>query len=466
MNGHVLENPLVSTSGAFRVSGVVFILLLAAWLLFFGSPLLVLVLLVPVVALLRVVVRYPTAALGLVLAFMPIDFMVIALGKFFGLPHMTLVSVCTKEVPLLLIAAVLWRRNGFKPTAPDWWLLACLALATVRTLFDGTLFALWTDFNFVFAYFIGRIAVLTQAQQQVWAKGAVWIAAILSMLGLLEVFVFGEGPRTLLYLVLDTGGTEGGVLTQSFHGSGFSGLREAATMVGPNGFGALCMIALVVWWVYSKNPLPAAMVATGLVCSVTRADWLGAVAAILFLAVRMEQKKRLYRYGLLALALFALSIPVLGLSDYLFFTKTGQDPSAEGHQEQILGGLKYAAEHPLGGGNAKFSPVAILNDSSITVFETTYPYIASAYGIAVGVCFVGFLFSAFRALWRKQSQLAYAAAGILLGISVVMIFTLPLDDRRLALWVFFPVGLAVRSCFNGSDPKAATPQEISATGAA
>ena len=59
MNGHVLENPLVSTSGAFRVSGVVFILLLAAWLLFFGSPLLVLVLLVPVVAL-RVVVRYPT----------------------------------------------------------------------------------------------------------------------------------------------------------------------------------------------------------------------------------------------------------------------------------------------------------------------------------------------------------------------------------------------------------------------
>ena len=94
------------------------------------------------------------------------------------------------------------------------------------------------------------------------------------------------------------------------------------------------------------------MVATGLVCSVTWADWLGAVAAILFLAVRMEQKKRLYRYGLLALALFALSIPVLGLSDYLFFTKTGQDPSAEGHQEQILGGLKYAAEHPLGGGNA------------------------------------------------------------------------------------------------------------------
>jgi len=398
--------------------------------------------------------RRPITVLGLVLAFMPIDFMLIAVGKFFGLPHMTLVSVCTKEIPLLLIAAVLWRRNGFKPTASDWWLLACLAFALVRTLFDGTLFALWTDFNFVFAYLIGRVTVLTQPQERLWARGAVWIAAILSILGLLEVFVFGEGPRTLLYLALDTGGTEGGALTASFHGSGFSGLREAATMVGPNGFGALCMIALIVWWVYCKNPLPAAMVATGLICSVTRADWLGTIAAIPFLAFVMGQRKRFYRYGVLALALFAVSIPLLGLSDYLFFARTGQDTSAEAHQEQIQGGLKYAAEHPLGGGNTKLSPVAILNDSTVTVFETTYPYLAAAYGISAGLCFVGFLFSAFRALCRKRSQLAYAATGILLGIGVVMIFALPLNDRRLALWVFFPVGLAVRSCLNGSDADA------------
>ena len=142
------------------------------------------------------------------------------------------------------------------PNPPPWiggfWL--CLALATVRTLFDGTLSGSWTDFNFVFAYFIGRIAVLTQAQQQVWAKGVVWIAAILSMLGLVwSVFVFGGRAKNVALLSLGYGGDgEGGVLTQSFHGSGFSGLREAATMVGPNGFGALCMIALVVWWVYSR----------------------------------------------------------------------------------------------------------------------------------------------------------------------------------------------------------------------
>ena len=110
-------------------------------------------------------------------------------------------------------------------------------------------------------------------------------------------------------------------MTSSFHGTGFSGLREAATMVGPNGFGALCVIALIVWWVYCRNPLPAGMIAIGLICSLTRSAWLGAAGAIPVLAVVMGQKKRLSLYAALALALFVASIPVLDLSDYLFSTK-------------------------------------------------------------------------------------------------------------------------------------------------
>lgn len=460
MNGQALENPMVSP---FRASCVVFVLILAASLSIFASPLLVLVPFVAAV-LLWAIFRHPTAALGAVLAFLPLDFMAIALGKFFGLPHMTLVSVCSKEIPLLLLAALLWRRNGFKPTTPDWWLLGCFSLACLRTLLDGTLVAWWTDFNFIVPYLVGRMAVLTREQEQLWAKCAVWIASVLSMLGLLEVFVFGEGPRTLLYLALDTGETEGGVLTASFRGQGLTEVREAATMVGPNSFGALCMIALILWWVYCRNPLPAGMVAIGLICSVTRADWLGAAAAIPLLAVIMGQRKRFLLYAALALALFVASIPVLGLSDYLFFTKTGQDPSAEYHQEGIVNGLKYAAEHPFGAGNANLSPVATVQDSKVTFIETTYPYFAAAYGIAVALCFVGFLFSALHVAWRQQGQLGYAAVGILVGISVVMIFTLPLNDRRLACWAFFPVGLAVRSCLKGSNSGASGRREIAGVG--
>jgi len=462
MNGQVLENPMMSP---FRASCVVFVLILAAALSIFVSPVLALA---PLVAgvLLWAIFRHPTAALGAVLAFMPFDFMAIALGKFFGLPHMTLVSVCSKEVPLLLLMALLWRRNGFKPTAPDWWLLGCLLLACVRTLLDGSLVALWTDFSFVVPYFVGRMAVLTQAQEHLWARCAVWIVAVLSMLGLLEVFVFGEGPRTLLYLVLDTGGTEDGVLIASFHGQGFTGLREAATMVGPNSFGALCMIALILWWVYCRNPLPAGMVATGLICSVTRADWLGTAAAIPLLAVIMGQRKRFFLYATLALAMFVASIPVLGLSDYLFFAKTGEDPSAEYHQEGIVNGLKYAADHPFGVSNANLSPATTTRDSKGTFFETTYPYFAAAYGAAVALSFVGFLLRALRFVWRKQGRLGFAAVGILVGIGVVMIFTLPLTDRRLASWAFFPVGLAIRSCLNGSNSGEGGRREVSEVGAA
>jgi hypothetical protein len=436
-----LENSLGT---AFRNSSVVFILLLAASLCLLVSPLLVLVTIVAGV-LLWMICRHPTTALGAVLAFMPIDFMMVAVGKFFGFPHMTLVSVCSKEIPLLLIAAFLWRRNGLKSTAPDWLLLGCFSLATLRTIFDGSLLALWTDFNFLFPYFIGRVAVLGQEQEQLWARCAVWIAAILSILGLVEVFVFGEGPRTLLYLAVDSGGTEGGALTASFRGEGFAGMREAATMVGPNAFGALCMIALIVWWVYCRNALPACMVATGLICSLTRSAWIGTAVSIPLLAVAMQQKKRLFLYATLALTLFAASIPIFGLSDYLFLSQKGQDLSTEWHREGIVNGLKYDLEHPLGSGNGKLNPIVLNEDTTVTIFETTYPYFAAEYGIATGLCFVGFLFSALYVVWGTRSRLGYMAAGILVGISVVMIFTIPLDDRRLACWVFFPVGLAVRA---------------------
>ncbi|HEY4816233.1 MAG TPA: O-antigen ligase family protein [Candidatus Acidoferrum sp.] len=401
-------------------------------------------------AALWLVLKFPVTVLGLVLAFMPFDFMTIALGKFFGLPHMTLVSVFDKEGLLLLVGILLWRRNGFKISTPDWFLLAFFVLALVRTFFSGTLLNLAADLGFILPYMVGRMAVLTTQQEQLGAQCAVWIIGILSVLGLAEVFIFGEGPRTLLYVAIDSE-TEGGQLTTPFHGAGLLGLREAATMVGPNGFGALCMIALIIWWVYSRNPLPAGMAAVGLICSVTRNAWLGAAAAIVLLAVMMRQKRRLALYATLALGLFIASIPVLGLKDYLFFTKTGQDPSAEFHQDQILTGLKYNAEHPFGSSN-KLSPLASKEVSNALIFETTYPAVAAEYGIPVVLCFLAFLFSALHLLWKEKSHLGYTALGIVVAMCIVMIFTNPLVDRRLMIWVWFPVGLAVRSAVGWAFP--------------
>jgi len=440
MNSHTVENPFAR---AFRTSSIVFVAVLAASLSAFISPLFM-VIPFAVAGFLWVLFRYPLTALGGFLAFMPVDYMAIELGKFAGLPHMSVVSACTKEIPLLLLTLILWRRNGFTPATPDWFLLACFTLAAVYTVFGGSLTALAIDFNFIIPYFVGRMTVLSRKQEQLWARWAVWIAASLAVLGEIEVWILGEGPRTLLYLATDSE-TEGRHLTGSFSGSGFGGLREAATMVGPNGFGALCMIALILWWVYFRNPLPGGMIALGLVSSVTRSAWVGAAVAIPLLAFLMNQKKRLFLYGALALALFAAAIPIFDLSEFLLNTKTGQDTSVEGHQQDIVDGFNYVAEHPFGSGNQKLSTIDRKGNANAVSFETTYISLAAEYGIPNAICFVGFVFAALYLVWRKQSPLAHAALGILVGLSLVMIVTLPLADRRLACWAMFPVGLAIRA---------------------
>ena len=434
----------------FQTGIVVCILISAAALSLFISPPMVLIsLFVGVLGCL--IFQRPMVALGILLALMPFNFLAIMLGRFYALPHMTLVAA-TKEGLLLLIIYVLWRRNGFRVAAPDLFLAGFATLAVINTLFSGGILkALQYDLGFVLPYVTGRVTGLTERQQSLWAKRAVWTATVVSALGMVEVFIIGDGPRTLMYLAvgsdIDVG--EGG-LTASYRGTGFTGLREASSMIGPLEFGALCMVALIVWWVFSRNPLPGSLVAAGLVCSVSRSAWLGTAAAITVLALVMGEKKRLLLCATLVLALFAAAIPVLGLSDYLSYSATGQDTSAEAHRDSILSGLEYVARHPLGSGPGSIGPQALERNRNVPVFEDTYLAFAAEYGIAATLFFLGFLFSALRLVWRMRSPLGYAAAGILVGISLVMTVLLIHQDFRLACWVWFPIGLAVRSCMNGS----------------
>jgi len=220
-------------------------------------------------------------------------------------------------------------------------------------------------------------------------------------------------------------------------------------MLGPPEFGALCMITLIIWWVYRENRLAGGMVATGLVCAVTRSAWLGAAVAIVVLAVAMKQTKRLALGATLALALFSAAVPILGLHDYLFFTRTGQDPSAEWRKETIATGIQYLVKHPLGTGAGSIGGRALNSDKNALVLETSYLSFGGQYGILALLCFLGFLLSAFRLVWRQQSSLSYAASGIILALSVMMIVFILHTDFRLNCWAWFPVGLAIRSAVGG-----------------
>jgi hypothetical protein len=439
VNSEPLENTFAP---AFAASGVVLLLILAATSAFFVPPLAIVAAFFAA-GWVWVIFRYPIGVLGGLLAFMPVDYMVIELGKFFNLPGMTVFSACTKEIPLFFLLFVLWRRNGFRPVAADWFLFGLLAIAAMRTLFDGTLVNWVTDFQFVLPYFVGRVTVLTTAQESRWARRAVWIIAVLAVLGMSEVFIFGEGPRTALYLATDAT-TENGTLTAAFGGVGIVSLREASTMVGPAYFGALCMIALVLWWLYCRNPVPAVMVGAGLICSITRSAWLGTALAVTLLAGMTKQWRRLALYAGLGLAMFLASIPILGLSDYLYYSRTGQETSAQLHQASIATGLELMGERPFGTGNRTVGARVVDVNTNAVWVETTFLAFGAEYGIAAALCFLGFFLSAMRAAWRNQSQLGRATVAIMAGLGLMMTVLLMHMDRRFACWAWFPVGLAIR----------------------
>ena len=431
---------------AFGISAILFVFIGALLLGVLGVPLTAFALLLGTAALLWVGFRYPTTSLGVALAFMPLYPMAILLARFFGPPYMMsdALKACDRII-ILLLTCILWWRNRIVLKAPDWFLLACLGLAFIRLAFGGTLLPLLNDFDLIIAYAAGRVTLLTASQEQSWAKRAVWIVAVLSVLGMVEVFVIGEAPRTILYLSVAEGATEEQSLNAVFRAEGFTGLRESATMFGPLQFASLCMVALIVWWVYRRNPLPGIAIAAGLICTVTRSAWLGTSLAFPVLAVVMHQKKRFLLYAGMVLALFIALIPVVGLGDYLFATKKGQDPSAQGHQESLLMGMEYALNHPFGSGPGNAGMYDFKRNGNAVWIENTFLTLAAEYGIPTTLSFVGFLASALWMIRRRRTQLAYTAVGILVGFSAVMMVAPLHDVFSLATWVWFPVGLAIRS---------------------
>jgi hypothetical protein len=330
----------------------------------------------------------------------------------------------------------------------------------IHLFFSAWLLALLTDFNFMVAYAAGRVTALSPEQEKSWANRGVWIIAVLSVIGLVEVLFVGEGPRTVLYLAVANGGTSGLHLDAAFHADQYFGLRESSTMFGPLQFAPLCMAALVIWWVYSRKILPAVLITVGLVCSVTRSAWLGTVAAITVLAVLMAQGKRLLWYGAVALAVFLAAIPILGLSDYLLSTKTGQDPSSQSHRESLLGGLEYTLAHPLGTGPGSVGKFAVKQDENAAGIEDTYLTLGAQYGITALACFAGFLLSTLRLIWHQRTLRAFTAIGIIVGFGTVMMFAALHDVFPLACWLWFPVGLAVRSVSQEKRASAAYPAVI------
>ena len=431
-----LQNPFARV---FWISGLVAVFALAGFVAIFVSPLVVFGALVGV-ALAWALLYRPTRALGILLAVMPFQFLPITLGKFYGFEHMSALSICTKEAPLLLLAIALLQRNGFRPVLADWFAGAFFTVALVRSAFGGFFMGFADDVVFLIPYLVGRVAVLDQAQERLWVRRAVWITAVLSVVGIGELLFLGEEPRRLLLAVALTEEDLSGL-----HAGGYEGLRASSTMGGPLAFGALCMIALILWWVYSRNPIPAGIVFAGLVCSLTRSAWAGTFVAISVLALRLGQKRRFLKFGMASAVLFLVAIPLLEIRDFVSMSTTGQDNSVQGHVASLRKGVAYVLDHPLGSGGGSVGFRATKDNALLENIDSVYLTYGANYGVLAILSFGGFLVSAFCAVWKQRSQMGYAALGILVGFAIMMMFEPTRTGTQLNSWVWIPVGLSLRS---------------------
>jgi hypothetical protein len=396
---------------------------------------------------------------------MPIFPVAFLLAQFFGPSYIGSLEGSDRMVMLVLVF-ILWRRNGIKLKTPDWFLLACFCLAVLRLALGGILINFLADFNFLIPYAAGRMLTLTADQENVWATRAVWIVAVLSVVGMSEVFVFGPGPRALLYSIFPNAFASDETLSGAFYVTSYAGLRESATMISPPYFGLLCMVALIIWWVYRRNLVPAIMIAAGLILTITRGAWLSTTGAIALLAVVMGQKKRFLRYALPALATAVACLFLLGLGDFVSSTFAREDPSAEAHVDRLQQGWEYVSTHPFGAGPGNYerapgSKRDMSSASDAPFIENTYLGFAAAYGVLACFCFLGFLLTALRELSRLRTKLGYAAMGILVGFGAAMVAAPLLVEFSLACWIWFPIGLAVRSSIApGIHPSSPTSSQL------
>jgi hypothetical protein len=384
-----------------------------------------------------------TFCVGLFLFVMPMFTLTFLLAKFFGPSYIGKFEGIDRGI-LLLLAICLALRNRVRLVTADFLILACFFFCAIRVFLDGSVLSLAADFGFMLVYFAGRLTNLSEEQQARWARIGVWVVAIIAVAGLFEVFGLGEGPRTILYLRVAEGTTDNGVaLNASFHASGFAGMRESGTMLGPLQFGPLCMIAIVLWWVYSRKAALGIMILAGLVCSLTRSAWVGTLVAILLLALVMGQVRKIVIYGAVALALIVAAVPFIGIGDYLSNNRDKSDVSADQHKDSVQQGLLFVAEHPLGAGSNNVGRQALKTNDNAIYFENAYLTLSGAYGIPVVLCLLAFIAELLRLALRAKNKLGYAVLGILVGFSIELTTVTLHDVFPLACWIWFPAGLLV-----------------------
>lgn len=227
-------------------------------------------------------------------------------------------------------------------------------------------------------------------------------------------------------------------------------LRAFATLRGPNDFGAFLILPLLaaVLFVRRVNVKTAAVVliATGIVLSMSRSAWIGAVVAVVVLLALtygngfLRSKRFLYAslisiVVVAALIVSAVSVPALRLA---IFRSSPTDPSlTEGSTDQhflaTAGGLTRVAQNPVGCGVGCAGP-ASFHGSNAKISENYYVQIAEEVGVAGLMLWLAIAYIVAKRLYeQREDMLARVLLASFAGLSVIGLWLHVWSDDPLSL---------------------------------
>jgi len=325
---------------------------------------------------------------------------------------------------------------------PDYLLIFLLAIVALRQLAGGSLTALRDDFEWILAYVLGRLLLLDERQCARWSSAALVLVSFLALGSAYETFVLGPLPRQVLYAFLASDSK----VPIAFSAEGYGRVRAAATMVGPAEFGAVCMVAILLWvtrWGTIRTFFAVVLPIFGLLLTVSRAAMLGLVIGLGVIALRRGVLVKYIGVVVAGSLIVLMLIPILGLTAYVSGTVAGSDTSLQGHQDTVQQGLQLLIQHPLGVGAGTVGPRAYLEDNALDI-ESAYLTIAAEYGVLAGVALLSFVVVCFLQLYSLKSDLGVAASAILAGFGASMLTVLPIHQSpHLAFWIWTPVGMGI-----------------------
>ena len=202
-------------------------------------------------------------------------------------------------------------------------------------------------------------------------------------------------------------------------------------------------------------PVAAALilVGSGIVLTITRSAYLGALAAIgaiAVLAVRRRSRGRIALALLVVLTALVVTPFVSGTSVARRVSTSGHSTDTSTHLSRSHEGLRVVERHPLGQGLGTSAGVgqAVASTSTPVIAENSYLQVADEIGVGAGVVFIALLVGAAVRLYRAaaadpEEWLATGAFGALAALMVAGLFLHVWLDYATSLTLWGAAGLAL-----------------------